>query len=355
MKTVTFVLPQEKNNPIGGFKIIYSYANHLILRGWQVNIGYDCRRVGERVHIIKPIKKLMSQKISEYRCKNYPKWFLLSSKVRKFCIYSSEDIGHTDNLIATAVGTADLVNEHKGSKKFYFIQDYEVWDGKTKAEVEATYRLGMNNIVISRWLKNIVDDVCENDNSIFIPNGIDMQNFFVDNCPIKRQKKISMLFHQGVYKGSTYGIQVLEKLKKIYPDLDAVLFGVPKRPDYLPRWIEYVQNATSEQLHKIYNESQIYLYPAIEEGFGLTCVESMACGCALCSTDYRGVHEFAINEENALLSPVRNVDAMVHNACRLIDDQELRIKLAENAIERVKYFSWEKSVDSLVKLLSIRD
>ena len=76
-----------------------------------------------------------------------------------------------------------------------------------------------------------------------------------------------------------------------------------------------------------------------------------ACGCVLCSIDYLGVHEFAVNEENALLSSVKDVDVMVRNACRLIDDNKLRIRLAENGQQSVKRFDWEKSVKSFECLL----
>ena len=131
----------------------------------------------------------------------------------------------------------------------------------------------------------------------------------------------------------------------MYPELKAVLFGIPKRPCDLPDWIEYVQNATSKQLKKIYNESQIFLYPTIEEGFGLTCVESMACGCALCATNYLGVHEFAIDGFNSLLSPTKNVKAMVDNACKLLDNDSLRIKLAVEGKKYVEIFDWEKAVN----------
>ena len=352
MKSVTFVLIPDGGTPCGGIKIVYEYANRLVERGWQVKIGYDCRRVGEHRHIPWPIKKVLVRLVSEIRRIHNPRWFFLSNQVKKFCIFSDDDVVCSDNIVATAYGTVDIVIKTNNCKKIYLIQGFENWDGRSSEAVKETYRLGMENIVIAKWLKDIVDESCGNNNSTLIPNGLDMQEFSMDISPEERKvKRISMLYHQGEYKGSRYGIQVLIELKKRYPDLQAVLFGVPKRPADLPAWIEYVQNASSVQLRKIYNESQIFLYPTLEEGFGLTCVESMACGCALCVTNYRGAREFAVAEENALISPVKDIEAMIKNACRLLDNTELRCRLARQGIEKAKEFAWDATIEMFEKIL----
>lgn len=351
-KNVTFILPPEIGHPIGGYKIVYEYANRLLENGWQVNIGYDCRRVGCKLHIWHPLKMLIVKAVSEFRCWHNPKWFKLSNGVGKYCVYGENDIHATDNLVATAVGTADLVYKAKKCNRLYLIQDFENWGEWTSEAVKNTYRLGMVNIVIAKWLKDVVDGSVNNDNSVLISNGIDSLDFYVTR-PIetRKMKSICMLYHKGEYKGSKYGIQVLLKLKEIYPELKATIFGTPNRPHNLPLWIEYKQNVNVEQLREIYNNSAIFIYPSIEEGFGLTCVESMFCGCALCATNYRGVHEFAIDEENALLSPVRDVKSMVDNVCRLFDDDNLRVKLAQKGMDTVKVFDWEKSIEKFERIL----
>lgn len=67
---------------------------------------------------------------------------------------SNNSIRDADVTIATAWPTAFEVNklaEPKG-KKFYFIQDYEIWDN---AEIgKKSYQLPLNKIVISTWINN---------------------------------------------------------------------------------------------------------------------------------------------------------------------------------------------------------
>lgn len=347
---VQFVLYGFSKNPIGGCKIVYEYANRLTQQGEDVTILFDCRDSLKRYHVYEPIRKLLVKVLVWI----YPRWFPLSKKVIKKAMFSwgDNEIPNGDVIIATAAVTANLVaslSDLKG-KKFYFIQDYENWNMNDE-EVCETYRLGMKNIVISRWLEKIVDNQGKG-KAVYIPNGIDFNIFNIDKNVTERNcMTVSMLYHRSSHKGSCYGIEALEMVKKHYPELKACLFGVPKRPEALPDWIEYKQNATQKELRSIYNNSAIFLCPTIKEGFGLTGAESMACGCALVSTEYEGVLEYATNDKNTLLSPVKDAQALAANIERLIEEPQLRIKLAEQGYQDIKKLDWNNSVKMFAETL----
>lgn len=202
----------------------------------------------------------------------------------------------------------------------------------------------MKNIVIAKWLQKIVKDAGAD--SVLIPNGIDFNVFDVD-IPISQRRKpvISMLYHKDEHKGAKYGIEALNRLKELYPDLQAILFGTPARPNNLPDWIQYVQNATQNQLRKIYNQSLIYLCPSIKEGFGLTGAEAMACGAAYVASDYGGVHEYTKAGKNVLLSKPRDVEGLVRNVADLLNHENKRIMLAENGRADIKILDLNRSVE----------
>ena len=105
-----------------------------------------------------------------------------------------------------------------------------------------------------------------------------------------------------------------------------------------------IVDASKEDTVKIYNSVSIFLCATVSEGYGLTGLEAMSCGAVLVSTDYNGVKEYAVNEENALLSPVKNVEALVCNVKKVIEDYNLRKRLSSNGISRAKNFSWEKAI-----------
>ena len=77
----------------------------------------------------------------------------------------------------------------------------------------------------------------------------------------------------------------------------------------------------------------------------------MACGCALISSDFEAVRDYAIDEENSLLSDIKNVRAMVDNICRLISNDNLRIKLASNAQQYWKSNGWDSAVDCFENII----
>lgn len=349
---ITFVLPGYLRSPAGGYKMIFEYANRLTLRGHKVAIAFDCFQ-GAQGHQKIPsfLKKLCYRFLVWY----HPKWFALHPKVRKVCAYTGindREIPDADFVCATAVGTANDVAKlsiNKG-EKLYFIQDFENWGRWTADAVKETYRLGMKNIVIAKWLEKIVLD--SGADCVLIPNGIDFDVFNID-IPIASRKRhtISMLYHEQVHKGSAYGIAALKKLKERYPDLQATLFGVPKRPDDLPAWIQYIQSATQPQLRQVYNQSKIYLCPSIKEGFGLTGAEAMACGCAYVASDYGGVHEYATDGRNVLLSPPKDVEGLVEHISYLFDHDDERIKLAQHGYEDIQTLDWNRSVDKFEAVL----
>lgn len=353
---IAFYLPSIVTHPVGGYKIVYEYANRLAERGDEVTIIYDFSDKGKnRAYLPYFLRMILVRGLAWYNLIKNPRWFPLSAAVRQHCIFnvSDEVIGHYDAIVATAYTTARKVAGLQNIKnKLYLIQGYEVWNGRTNEEVETSYKLGMKNIVICKWLKKIVDNATGNTDSNLIPNGIDFQVFGVD-VPIEERDpySVSMLYHRGEHKGSKYGIEVLKRLKDIYPNLKAHLFGVPSRPSALPEWMEYTQKATQKQLRDIYNKSAMFLCPTINEGFGLTGAESMACGCAMVSTDYGGVHEYATPDEDVILSPVRDVEAMVSNFITLIENQEERIRLAVNGNRNIKRLDWDKSVEIFQSIL----
>lgn len=352
MSRISFVLPGPSVYPIGGYKMVFEYANRLSDRGHHVNIIFNCSP-GVRNHPqIPSIIKFLYCYIGVWY---FPKWFILNKNVHKVCAYKDliyTNIPDADFICATAISTVDSVMKvpkEKG-KKIYFIQDFENWGSWTADAVKETYRLGMKNIVIAKWLEKIVQD--SRADCVLIPNGIDFDVFNID-IPIASRKghTVSMLYHEQVHKGSVYGIAALKKLKERYPDLQATLFGVPKRPDDLPTWIHYIKSATQPQLRQVYNQSKIYLCPSIKEGFGLTGAEAMSCGCAYVASDYGGVHEYATDGRNVLLSPPKDVEGLVEHISYLFDHDDERIKLAKQGYEDIQTLDWNRSVDKFEAVL----
>lgn len=350
---IAFCLPGATKVSSGGYLVIYKYANFLAEKGHEVAVlygNYNLRGMSF-FYAIKPLRKA----IVYHNFGRRPKWFELDKRINVRYLwdgYTEENLCFYDVVIATSVNTPTDIDRLKiKAKKYYFVQDFEAWGYSAEYVIE-TYKLkSLRFIVVSSWLRNIIKNYSKN--SIYlVPNGIDLDKMYL-SVPIENRnpKTVAMLYHQGKHKGSQYGIEALLQLKEIYPELIVNIFGVYPRPENLPEWFHYTQKASHDELREIYNSSSIFLCPTLAEGFGLTGLESMACGCAFVSTDYEAVHEYAVHEENSLLCAIKDSNALYLNMERLIKDNELRIRLAENGVNKAQEFSFEQASERFEKIL----
>ena len=86
------------------------------------------------------------------------------------------------------------------------------------------------------------------------------------------------------------------------------------------------------------------------ESFPLPPLESMASGTATISTEY-GVEDYCKDGYNCLLVKTRNIESIANAIKRLIDDKELREKLAKNGLKTSKEYDWDKAVEEHEKIL----
>lgn len=348
---ITFCLPQPGNNPIGGYKVVYEYANRLEKLGNKVTIVYDCNRLFYRNNI--DFIRLLKIFIKYNRNKS---WFKLNRKIKlKYALHGIENryFPNADYVVATAVETVEPIlslNKLKG-EKIYFIQDIENWR-LGDDYVNSTYSMPFAKmIVISNWIKKRVDKYASTP-SIVINNGLDFDKLgIINDIEDRNPYTVSMLYHALAHKGSKYGLQALYKLKKEIPELTVEMFGAPEKPKNLPEWIHYTRRANAEEVKNIYNSTAIFLSSTINEGFGLTGAESMACGCALVSTNYEGVKEYAENGENSVLCPVKDSDSLCFAMKELMYNDKKRISIAKRGYQDIQKLNWDKSVRKFMNVL----
>lgn len=348
---ITFVLPSRGLVPIGGFKVVYEYANYLAARGHAVNVVHPHLSVTSKT-LVGYVRTRLGLICSAVTKSYLPsRWFSLDPKINAILIYSLKDeidIPDADIIIATMWWTSEFVAKYAMSKgrKFYLIQHYENWGGD-EARLINTWHLPLHKIVISKWLAQIAMELDES--YTYIPNGLDHSKFGVD-IPIENRnnKTIMMLYHEVEWKGSKDGLQALSIVKEHFPDLTINLFGVPAG-DNLPYWVNYHRLPSQQELRGLYNQSAIFLAPSWNEGWPLPPAEAMMCGAAVVGTDIGGHREYLGNGVTGSLVPVRQPDVMANAIMDLIRDSALRIKLATAGTEFIRQFTWDRATTSLLE------
>ena len=329
--------------------MVYEYANRFAAKGERVFILY----LNEELPVRKPVPAFIMRLLVNRLSKKSPNWFPLSPKVTSLSGLDGKAVSgllHMDAIIATAAETAVPVSHMKGSgKKYYFIQDYETF-AMPEEELIGTYRLGLIPVTVSRWLKERVDRYSQLKATV-VSNPIDTDIYTIRKKPEERKRHtIGLLYHTSERKGLKYSFEAIEKLRELYPDLKVRMFGTSALKD-LPEYITYTRSATQEETVRIYNDVSVFMCSSLWEGFGLTGLEAMACGSALCTTDFEGSMEYAVHEENALVSPPCDVDAMVKNVSSLFENEKERILLSYRGAASAGMHNWEKAVQDFLYAL----
>jgi glycosyltransferase involved in cell wall biosynthesis len=355
---ITFVLPgMARNRPVGGFRVVYEYANRLCQRGHRVNVVHPLLRSPNRANLKRrlgaPVVLAMN------RMTGFPRmgWLKMHPGVNMLLVRSLDErfIPDGDAIIASAWQTAERVVGYSPEKgrKFYLVMDFDPWLGP-KDRLEATWRDPLRKIPISGWLSQKLNASGARDVTP-VPIGIDLERFRLLNGFGSRSGKVAMLYSRLDYKASDTGLRALEICRRQHPGLEAILFGRREDARHVPSWITYRNGVSDETLAEIYNQCAIYLCSSLAEGFALPPAEAMACGCAVVSTDCGGIREYAEHEITALLSAPGDVEALASNLARLLEDEDLRLSLAQAGHRRIQEFTWQKAVDQFEEIISGRN
>ncbi len=101
------------------------------------------------------------------------------------------------------------------------------------------------------------------------------------------------------------------------------------------------------ELAEIYASSDIFVFPSTTETFGLVTVEAMASGLAPVAAKMGGAVGIIEENKSGLFSKPLSADHMREQVERLLDNPDVRKRLARNAIQRAQYFDWGKILDKL--------
>ena len=337
---INILMPDIVRTPAGGHKVVYEYCNRLAADGFDVALYFFPGSIFSKFHLPESIRLKI---VKIYGDTINPTWFKLDKRIKKKVVFNAGQMSHADIVMATGVDTAlpvSLLPDNYG-KKIYFIQDFENWKKQSNDEVYRTYEYGMQNIVISKWLKKIVDEH-SNRPCFLIPDGIDTTIFY-DKKQNRDRHSIVFHYRSQKHKGCKYAFETIRTLEEKYPDLTVNIISSEKLKFQLHDNWRFFFNVSASKVAEINNRSEVFICSTINEGFGLPGLEAMACGCALASTDYIGVHEYAVDRYNALLSKVKDAQGMADNVIELFENENLKKSIIEEGLKTAEKMSLNNS------------
>jgi glycosyltransferase involved in cell wall biosynthesis len=128
------------------------------------------------------------------------------------------------------------------------------------------------------------------------------------------------------------------------PEDEAIIASSPYMEEIL--FTGYVPSA---HLPALYSLADVFVYPSLFEGFGLPCLEAMACACPVVSSDCTSIPE-VIGDAGILADP-SSIDQISDAIYRILSDNALRAEFVRQGLERAKEFSWESAAAKIVNIL----
>ena len=191
-------------------------------------------------------------------------------------------------------------------------------------------------------------------NTIFIPNSIEIENYPFRNRKITTPHLLWVRAFASNYN-PTLAVDVLEKVKEIYPDATLTMIG-PDKDGSLERTKKYALSKNLEvvftgRLSKkkwiAYSEQcSLFINTTNFDNTPVSVMEAMALGLPVVSTNVGGIPYLLEDNVDALLTHSNDREAMALAVLRLVSNTPLRNTLVANAREKAQNWDWE-----IVKLL----
>lgn len=247
-------------------------------------------------------------------------------------------------------GDGPNLNEIPG-RKILFLQGL----GTQEMYVETKNLIYPYDLVIatSMWLKNALKKFGHR-RTFIVPPGIDpiFQPIKIarNNTPV-----VGGLWHKSKQKNTDLFVNTITKIaekdkKRLNPLLLSA--GVYDRIKPFEKYclpISWAINPPQNLLPTIYSSCDIWFSTSINEGFGLTPLEAMACGRPVVWVPNRGLDNYMLHGKNCLI--VKDKQKSREAIMRILSDKQLAQKLILNGMKLAREFTWENAGKRFVEAL----
>jgi glycosyltransferase involved in cell wall biosynthesis len=268
------------------------------------------------------------------------------------------DVPDGDVVVATYYPTADGVQKLsrvKGAKAF-FIQNYEMENGKFNPELDAAWRMPTHKIVISKWLVETAKEKYGDTTISHVPNSVDLEQFHAPPREKRPIATVGLLYSTSWMKGCRASLEALQQVATRLTPLRLISFGA-ERPGFdlrLPPYAEFHYRPEQDKLRNLYAQCDVWLCGSSREGFHLPPLEAMACRCPVVSTRVGGSMDIIEEGVNGHLVDIGDVNGLGDRLLRVLKlPQAEWSKMSDAAYGTATRFSWDDATELFEKALEL--
>ncbi len=193
-----------------------------------------------------------------------------------------------------------------------------------------------------------------------VPNAIHQDDFPMKVCKKFDELSVTYFGRLKKYKSVDHLVKAFAKISNKFPNAKLHIIG---KGDYRPQLeilctkldifdrVIFHGFVSNEEKVELLKQSQIVVNTSMKEGWGITNIESNACGTPTISANVPGLRDSVKDGESGLLYEYGNIDELARKIDTVLSDEELLGKLSEGAVAWAKEFSWDKSADMMLEVI----
>lgn len=195
-----------------------------------------------------------------------------------------------------------------------------------------------------------------------VSEGVDLEVFHPVS-PLSIRKRFPLPGRYVLFIGSLQPrknlntlLQAWDEIKNDFSDVSLVVAGTTGhvfRHIELPLKMErviFLGYVPDEDLPVLYSGAEIFVLPSLDEGFGLTVLEAMACGTPVIISKAGALPEVA--GEAAIRVDPHSINELTAAIKSLLSNKDLRSELRKKGLDRARQFTWEQSAMQVWEVLS---
>lgn len=351
---ITFVLPFAGLS--GGIKVVAIYARALSKSGHDVTVVSLPWRQPTRLDRLKAFARGRSLPSPPFQSPYLDDLGTRHVVLDSHRPVTDRDLPDADVVVATWWETAEWVaglSPRKG-RKFYLLQDYEVFPYLPVDRVIATYALPLTRIAVSRYIRDMLRQNHGIDDVTVVNNGIDLEHFSVPARVKPDAFRVGFLYQTSPRKNTGLALDIVNRARLDLPGLHVIAFGsCGAVADYpVPDWVDYHVNPKQDLIPELYGSCTAWLFTSTSEGFGLPILEAMACGTPVIATRAGAAPDLIDGRNGVLVEP--SVDAFMTELERFrAMSTEDWLASSRQARATAEANTWEASVEQFERILHL--
>lgn len=187
-----------------------------------------------------------------------------------------------------------------------------------------------------------------------IPNGVDLAYYTPDEAERASEPTLLYLGRLKRYKRVDLIVRAVAQLKQDGIRVRLIVAGTGDHAAELARLrdelgleaeMEMPGFVSEDEKRRLFRSAWVHLLTSPKEGWGITNLESAACGTPTIASDSPGLRDSVVDGETGFLVPHGDVAAIAARLRELVLDAALRERLGRQAREFAQRFSWESAAD----------